>query len=403
MTAAVDLRADFPVLRRTVDAGPLVYLDNAATSLKPRSVIDAMAVYYDSVSANIHRGKHILSEEASEHYEQVRAQIAARLGVPPRNVVFTANTTDGINLVANGLPLTETDLVALPLDAHHSAQLPWRERCRTIWLAASEHATVDEASLHTALRRSPRVVVLTAASNVTGHTADIDRLTALAREAGAWTVVDAAQLAAHRLPRIGDSVDALAFSAHKMLGPTGIGVLYLSDRLIERLTPSRLGGGTVDWADEHEFRLRRAPYRFEPGTPNISGVYGLGAALEYLDAVGEDELAARDESLVGALLAHAAARPYLTVLGGLSARDRLPVLTVTLSGVPDPSTLARALSDSYGVMCRSGYFCAQPYFAAHGQRAGLRIAPYLYNTEAEIEQAFAALDELHPLLAERAR
>ncbi|MEU4927574.1 aminotransferase class V-fold PLP-dependent enzyme [Streptomyces yokosukanensis] len=403
MTAAVDFRADFPVLRRVVDAGPLVYLDNAATSLKPQSVIDAMAGYYDSVSANIHRGKHILSEEASERFEQVRTRIAARLGVPPRNIVFTTNTTDGINLVASGLPLTETDLVAIPLDAHHSAQLPWRERCRTIWLAASPYATVDEESFRAALDRSPRVVVLTAASNVTGHTADLDRLTAQAREAGAWTVVDAAQLAPHRLPRIGESVDALAFSAHKMLGPTGIGVLYLSDRLIEELTPSKLGGGTVDWADEHEFRLRRAPYRFEPGTPNISGVYGLGAALEYLDAIGEAELAARDQDLLTVLLAQAKARPYLTVLGGLSDRDRLPVLTVALRGVPDPSTIARALSDSYGVMCRSGYFCAQPYFAAHGQTAGLRIAPYLYNTEGEIEHTFAALDELHPLLAERAR
>ncbi|GHD97718.1 aminotransferase class V-fold PLP-dependent enzyme [Streptomyces alanosinicus] len=403
MTTAMDLRADFPVLQRTVDAGPLVYLDNAATSLKPRSVIDAMARYYDSVSANIHRGKHILSEEASERYEQVRARIAARLGVPPRNIVFTANATDGINLVATGLALTDSDLVALPLDAHHSAQLPWRERCRTAWLAASEHATVDEEALRSVLDRSPEVVVLTACSNVTGHTADVDRLAALAREAGAWTVVDAAQLAAHGLPQVGESVDALAFSAHKMLGPTGIGVLYLSDRLIEALTPSRLGGGTVDWADEHEFRLRRAPYRFEPGTPNISGVYGLGAALEYLDAIGPAELAARDASLVDALLREAKARPYLTVLGGLSEQNRLPVLTVTLRGVPDPSAVARALSDSYGVMCRSGYFCAQPYFAAHRQSAGLRIAPYLYNTEGEIAHTFAALDELHPLLARGVR
>ncbi|GHI08485.1 hypothetical protein AQI88_04925 [Streptomyces cellostaticus] len=403
MTAAVDLRADFPVLQRMVDAGPLVYLDNAATSLKPQSVIDAMAVYYDSVSANIHRGKHILSEEASERFEQVRVRIAARLGVPSRNVVFTTNTTDGINLVANGLPLAATDLVAIPLDAHHSAQLPWRERCRTVWLAASEYATVDEESFRTVLARSPRVVVLTACSNVTGHTADIDRLTALAREAGAWTVVDAAQLAAHGLPRIGESVDALAFSAHKMLGPTGIGVLYLSDRLIEELAPGRLGGGTVDWADENEFRLRRAPYRFEPGTPNISGVYGLGAAVEYLDGIGQDELATCDQRLLSTLLAQAKARPYLTVLGGLSEKDRLPVLTVTLKGVADPSAIARALSDSYGVMCRSGYFCAQPYFATHGHTAGLRIAPYLYNTEQEIEHAFAALDELHWLLGGGAR
>ncbi|WP_330457182.1 aminotransferase class V-fold PLP-dependent enzyme [Streptomyces sp. NBC_00820] len=403
MTAVVDLRADFPVLGRTLDTGPLVYLDNAATSLKPRSVIDAMAGYYDTVSANIHRGKHILSEEASERYEQVRARIAARLGVAPHNVVFTANTTDGINLVAAGLPLTADDLVALPLDAHHSAQLPWRERCRTMWLDASEHATVDEDSFRAALDRSPRLVVLTACSNITGHTADIDRLTAQAHEAGAWTVVDAAQLAPHRLPRIGDHVDALAFSAHKMLGPTGIGVLCLSDRVIDALSPARLGGGTVDWADAHEFRLRRAPYRFEPGTPNISGVYGLGAALEYLDQVGEAELAASDHRLLTALLAAAEARPYLTVLGGLSDKDRLPVLTVTLRGIPDPSPLARALSDSYGVMCRSGYFCAQPYFAAHQLPAGLRIAPYLYNTEAEIEHTFTALDELHRHLARDTR
>ncbi len=395
----MDLRADFPVLERRIDAGDLVYLDNAATTLKPRSVIEAMCAYYDNVCANIHRGKHILSEEASERYEQVRSAVAAFLGVPPRNVVFTGNTTDGINLVASGLPLGGTDVVAIPLDAHHSAQLPWRRRCRTVWMAASEHGTVDEDAYHATLERSCRVVVLTACSNVTGHTADVPRLAALARDTGAYTVVDAAQLAPHQAPRIDASVDALAFSAHKMLGPTGVGVLYLSDRLIDAINPDRLGGGTVDWADDTGFRLRRAPHRFEPGTPNISGVYGFGAALAYLDRVGEPELARRDRELLTALLAEARARRYLTVLGGLSDRDRMPLLSVTLRGIPEPSAVARALSDSYGVMCRSGHFCAQPYFTAHGHTAALRIAPYLYNTAEEIARAFAALDEVHHLLA----
>ncbi|MFF9207577.1 MULTISPECIES: aminotransferase class V-fold PLP-dependent enzyme [unclassified Streptomyces] len=399
MTALADPRADFPLLQRTVDAGRLVYLDNAATTLKPRSVIDAIAGYYGTVGANIHRGKHILSEEASERYEQVRARIAERLGVPPRNVVFTAGTTEGINLVAAGLPLKETDLVALPVDAHHSAQLPWRGRCRTTWLAAGEDTTVHEESFQAVLESRPRVVVLTAASNVTGHTADVDRLAALAHEAGAWTVVDAAQLVPHRLPRVTAGIDALAFSAHKMLGPTGIGVLCLSDRLIEAITPDRLGGGTVDWVDQAGYRLRRAPYRFEAGTPNISGVYGFGAALEYLDRTGADTVAARDAELLTALLEQVRDRPYLTALGGLGDRGRIPVLTVTLRGVPDPSAIARALSDSYGVMCRSGHFCAQPYFTAHDHTAALRIAPYLYNTREDIEYAFTALDEVHRLLA----
>jgi cysteine desulfurase/selenocysteine lyase len=393
MPTMLDCRAAFPVLQRRVDAGEIIYLDNAATTLKPTPVIDAVINYYTTVSANIHRGKHILSEEASDRYEQVRAQVASFLGTAPRNVVFTANTTDGLNKVASSLPVRETDLVVLPLDSHHSAQLSWRQRSRTAWIEAGEQALVDEDSYRRLLAWEPKVVVLTACSNVTGYYIDVDRLVAMAHQAGAFTVVDAAQLVPHHALRVCPEVDAVAFSAHKMLGPTGIGVLYLSDRLIDAIgVPTMLGGGTVDWVDSEDFRIRRPPYRFEAGTPDIAGVYGFGAALSYLDALGAESIQQHDQELLHTLVTEAAARPHLTVVGGLGEQFRAPIISVLLHGVDEPTTVARCLSDAYGVMCRSGFFCAQPYFERYRHHAAVRLSPYVYNTADEIRQAFTALD-----------
>jgi cysteine desulfurase/selenocysteine lyase len=393
MTTMLGRRADFPVLQRKVDAGEIIYLDNAATTLKPAPVIDAITSYYTNVSANIHRGKHILSEEASDRYEQVRAQVAGFLGAAPKNVVFTANTTDGLNKVAAGLPVRADDLVVLPLDSHHSAQLSWRQRCRIAWIEATEHTLIDEDSYRRLLVHEPKVVVLTACSNVTGKRADVDRLAAMAHQAGAFTVVDAAQLVPHQALRVCPEVDAVAFSAHKMLGPTGIGVLYLSDRLIEAVgVPTALGGGTVDWVDSEEFRIRRAPYRFEAGTPNIGGVYGFGAALSYLDEVGAKAIEQHDLELLRTLLEEAATRPHMTVVGGLGEQSRAPIVSVVLDRIDEPTAVAQCLSDAYGVMCRSGFFCAQPFFERYGHHAAVRISPYIYNTTDEVRQAFAALD-----------
>jgi cysteine desulfurase/selenocysteine lyase len=391
-------REDFPVLAREVDGNPVVYLDSAATSLTPRPVVDAIARYYTDVSANIHRGKHMLSEEASEAYEAARQRVARFVGAQANHVVFTANTTHGLNLVAAGLELSRDDVVLVSADAHHSLQLPLRARASVQWIPHDASGAVDLGVYADLLRSGPRVVALTHCSNVTGGYVPLAEMAEMARIVGALTIVDGAQSVPHRaveLYRMG--IDALAFSAHKMLGPTGIGVLALSPRVADALRPALLGGGAVDWVDAVEFVLRRTPYRFEAGTPHIAGAYGLHAAVEYLERLGMAAVAAHDASMARLLSAEAAARDYVRVLG--TGEERSGIVSFTLRGIADLGPIARALSDSYGVMCRTGHLCAQPYVDSHAGKQVLRMSTYVYSRGADVVAAFAALDELYPMFA----
>jgi cysteine desulfurase/selenocysteine lyase len=393
--------ADFPVLSRDVDGSPVVYLDSAATSLTPRSVVDAVAGYYTGVSANIHRGKHMLSEEASEEYEAARARVARFVGAQANHVVFTANTTHALHLVAAGLPLRPDDTVLVSADAHHSLQLPLRQRAAVRWIPYDATGAVDREAYADLLRGQPRLVALTQCSNVTGGYAPVAELAELARAAGAMTIVDGAQSVPHRavdLHRLG--ADALAFSAHKLLGPTGIGVLALSPRLAEQLSPVLPGGGTVDWVDEAGWVPRRVPYRFEAGTPHIAGAYGLRAAVDYLERLGMAEVAAHDESLGRLLRAEAARRDFVRVLG--AGREGGGIVSFTLRGVTDLGPVARALSDSYGVMCRTGHLCSQPFVQGRAGGQVLRMSTYVYTSGADVATAFEALDELYSMFG-RAR
>jgi len=398
MTISDTLRADFPMLGREVDGMPLTYLDNAATTLKPRAVIAAVTRYYTEIGANIHRGKHILSDEASDGYEAARSRVAAFVGARSDEVVFTAGTTMGLNLVAAGLDLAPGALAVVSPDAHHSLLLPLRERCRVEWLPSTPGGTVDLAGYAALLERRPAVVALTHCSNVTGRYTPVAELAAMAHEHGALVVVDAAQSVPHRRLRMADlGADAVAFSAHKMLGPTGIGVLVLGPAMADRLRPTLTGGGTVDWVDRTSSVPRRAPYRFEAGTPHIAGAFGLLAAVDYLDRLGSASVAAHDALLADVLATEVAKRDYLTEVAAGPA-DRSAIISFAVRGAPDLTEFARALSDSYGVMCRSGHLCAQPFVDAAAGGQVLRMSAYLYNTADEIRAAFAALDELHPVL-----
>lgn len=398
-TSALAARADFPVLAREVDGVPLVYLDSAATSLKPRAVIEEMVRYYSEVGANIHRGKHMLSEEASDTYERARQRLAEFVGARADSVVFTAGTTASVNLVAAGLDLDRDDLVLVSADAHHSQQLPWRERARVRFIPTLRDGTPDLDGYAALLAEAPAVVALTHCSNVTGYYTPVAEMTAMARERGSVVVLDGAQSVPHRpvdLTALG--VDALAFSAHKMLGPTGIGALALTPELAARLRPTVVGGGVVDWVDTEGIRLRRAPHRFEAGTPHIAGAYGFAAAVDYLRRLGTDRVAEHDRDLGALLHALAAERDTLTVLGPAGG-DRGGILSVAVRGCPDLGDLARILSDSFGVMCRTGHHCAQPFVDSFGVGQVLRISGHVYTTAEEVHAAFTALDRVIPLVS----
>lgn len=399
MIAAVpSIKSDFPVANRVVGGAPLVYLDSAATSLKPRAVIDAMVHYYSEVGANIHRGKHMLSEIASVHFEKTRIKVARFLGCAAPEVIFVQNTTHALNIVAYGLNLQREDRVVIQGDSHHSALLPWRQ------FATVDHVKITPAGMpdldhyEELLRTRPRVVVLTHCSNITGLYAPVAEMARLAKNAGARVVVDGAQSIPHRPFRFHESdVDFLAFSSHKMLGPTGIGVLCGRIELLRELRPMFHGGGMVDWVEYDVERMRELPHGLEAGTPDIAAVYGLGAAIAYLESLGWDFLAAHDRGLSAMMRTEAARRDGLTFVAGDAKADSSAILSLSIAG-SSMSAVATALSDSHSIMCRSGHLCCQPFVDACFGGEVLRASAYVYTSEDDITRFFEALDEVRTYL-----
>ncbi|MFQ3244138.1 MAG: cysteine desulfurase/selenocysteine lyase [Arenicella sp.] len=389
---------DFPVLSRQIDGQKISYLDNAATSLKPRSVIDAMTNYYSQNGSNIHRGKYYLSEEASHSYERVRYAIAQYLGAFGNEIVFTKNTTEALNLVAYGLDLKPDDLVIGFLDSHHAQILPWRRFANLELVELDGEGGIDLDHYHDLLRLKPKVVVLTHCSNVTGTVAPIEHMARAAKEAcDAIVVVDAAQSIPHPHLRIDVSkldVDFLAFSGHKMMGPTGVGCLYGKSSMLDQLRPLMVGGGMVDWVDQQGSQQRKIPHRFEAGTPPIASTLGLGEALSYLLGFSKEDSLEHSNALTESIIKGALERDYLQLLGTKESADRCAIGSLSIRGCDNLSDIARALSDSYGIMCRTGHMCAQPVVDNQMNGEVLRISAYIYNTTSEIDEFYKALDEL---------
>jgi len=387
---------DFPALLRNVDGRTPIYLDNAATTLKPSVVIEAITQYYTLNGANIHRGKHRLSEEASDAYEAARVRVADYLCAFANEIVFVKNTTEALNLVAQGLGLNTKDLVVGCLDSHHSQILPWR-RVATLQLSQTDdQGRIDLDHFRTLLRLRPKVVTLTHCSNVTGVIHPIvEMVREVRRTCDAVVVLDAAQSLPHARLDVGKlDVDFVAFSAHKMLGPTGVGCLYGRSAQLEKLAALAVGGGTVDWVEVDDHMERRIPHRLEAGTPPIASVIGFGAAIRYLEALDGPLRARHDRELTRALVEGALVRPYLRLIGPINFEDRYPIATLRLGRDALAGEVAQLLSDSYGIMCRSGYLCAQPLVHALAGGDVLRVSAYLYNDVTEIESLYQALDEL---------
>ncbi|MBK7861032.1 MAG: aminotransferase class V-fold PLP-dependent enzyme [Archangiaceae bacterium] len=388
------VRADFPLLERTLDGRPVVYLDSAATSLKPRAVVDAEVEYLTRFTANVHRGKHALSEEASALFEAARRRVARFLNAAPDEVVFVANTTAGLNLVAAGLDLGRDDRVVCAVGDHHSNLVPWLHRAQVTVLDADPREPLDPARVAAVLDQvRPRVLALGHASNVTGVVHPVAKLAALARERGIITVLDAAQSAPH-LPLDVQQLgcDFVCFSAHKLLGPTGVGVLWGRLERLEALTPQVVGGGTVEQVSERGFTFKRLPYRLEGGTPNISGVLGFAAALDWLERLGFDAVVAHERALADQLQRELEGLRGVEVLMA-TGPERLALASIApRTATVSPDHLATILSDGSQVMVRSGFHCARPALARLGAAHGaLRVSAYLYNTAEELTRFSAAL------------
>lgn len=390
---------DFPGLSKELDGEPVTYLDNASTTLKPLAMVEALQEYYLGVSSNIHRGKHFAIEEVSNRYEQTRYKVAELIACHGNEVVFVRNTTEGVNLVASGLDFASEDHVVIFSDAHHSNMLPWLGKGTVHHVRFSDSGAIDWDHYESLLKLSPKVVAMTSCSNVTGVHIPLQQAVSMAKQAGALVVVDAAQTVPHRRINVTElGIDFMTFSAHKMLGPTGMGVLYGKQEYLNQLRPSILGGGVVDWVEVGDYRLRKIPHRFEAGTPHIAGAYGLGAAIDYLSQLGFDKLHEDDQAMGQFMLNEASQRDYLRVVNPDPQADRGGVISVSVVGQENLDDFARILSDSYGIMCRNGHLCAQPYIDAVGSGQVLRASAYFYTSKDDVRKFFNALDEIADML-----
>jgi len=401
-TIDFDVRRHFPLLERRIDGRPIIYLDSAATGLKPRAVLDAEAAYSRQYSANVHRGKHALSEEASEAYEGGRRRIAMRLGVQPRHVIFVRGATEGLNMVARGLRLERGDTVLLPIGEHHSNIVPWMREASVHWLEAHPCEPLDvEAVIRAIEATRPRVLSFAHASSVTGAIHPVREICAAARERGVLTCIDASQSAPHlRIDVAEIGCDFLTFSGHKCLGPTGIGVLTGTQSALAGLDPLLLGGGCIDRVTETGFTLKELPYRLEAGTPNISGAIGLAAALDFLHDIGFDTIGRHQGDLADALADALPRRNGLVLMSAASPRLALGSLGIVSNRVK-PDDVAVALSMSYGIMVRSGFHCAHPLFDRFGHANGaLRASASIYNTAEEVHYFGEALGRILRLFGE---
>ena len=388
------IRKDFPILSRQVRPGvPLVYLDSTATAQKPSAVIEAMDRFYRSSNANIHRGIHTLAEEATSAYEEARRAVADFIHAPAaRQVVFTRNATESINLVAYSwgrANLNSNDLVILTEMEHHSNLVPWQilaaERSvRLEFIPVTQDGLLDLQAYHRLLDQAPKLVAFTHMSNVLGTFNPAGDIIRSAHQAGAVTLVDAAQSVPH-LPVNVQALDAdfLVFSAHKMLGPTGIGVLYGRTELLESMPVFMGGGDMIKTVKLRSFTPNELPHKFEAGTPAVAEAVGFKAALDYLNQVGMDAVAAHEQEIIAYALERLEEIPGVRLFGP-TADKKGGVATFTLEGV-HPHDVAQIL-DRDGVAVRAGHHCAQPLHEKFGIPASTRASFYLYNTRQEVDK-----------------
>lgn len=402
------IRKDFPALRREVFGKPIVYLDNCATTLKPEIVIIAIASYYENYCANIYRGAYLTSVEATSAWEFSREKIAGFIGARPEELIFVRNATEGLNLVAQSLSrhLGPGDEVVTTLIEHHSNMLPWWEMSRVrgfkLKLAkVTREGTIDYEDLKEKVTGRTRVVAVSHVSNVTGAITDLRLVRDLARDVDAVFVVDGAQSAPHipiDVKKI--DADAFAFSGHKMMGPTGIGGLYLSPELKENLPRFLVGGETIEHvhydprSERLEIEWKAAPEVYEAGTPHIAGAIGLAAAVDYIEKLGgPEEIRRHEEYLVRVALRELSAIPGVEVYGP-PPKERGGVVPFNVQRYRDNPHEVSLRLDRYGICTRSGHHCAEPLHEALGVPGTVRASFYIYNTREEIEYLAQAVEEI---------
>ncbi|MDI6847584.1 MAG: cysteine desulfurase [Candidatus Bathyarchaeia archaeon] len=402
------IREYFPILKRKINNHPLIYFDNAATTQKPRQVIKAIKEFYEKCNANVHRAIHTLSQEASELYENAHEEVAKFINANGmEEIIFVRGTTEAINLVAYAWGLRNLkgeDEVLVTLMEHHSNIVPWEMLSKingfqVKYVGVKNDGTLNYEAFENAISEKTRMVCLSHVSNVTGVINDVKKVAKIAHEYGALVLVDGAQSVPHLLVSVKDlDIDFLAFSGHKMLGPTGIGVLYGKREILEEMEPFHGGGETIREVTFNTVTKRCSiswndlPWKFEAGTPNISGGVGLMAAVRYLKDVGMENVKAHEETLTEYVMRRMQELEKVKIYGPKDASVKCGIIPFSVDGLSSHD-IALFL-DSYGIMIRSGFHCAQPLHEKFNLKSSARASFYIYNTREEIDRFVEVLKEI---------
>ena len=405
------IRQDFPILKRKINNSPLIYFDNAATSQKPSQVVNAITNFYENHNANVHRAVHTLSLEATDFFEKSREKIAKFINAKDSSeVIFVRGTTEAINLVAYSWGLSNLgkgDEVLVSLMEHHSNIVPWEITAKlrgfTIKYAkVNVDGTLDYEDFESKFSSKTKIACLSHVSNVTGVINDVKRTAKVAHDNGALMLVDGAQSVPHMTVDVQDlNMDFLAFSGHKMLGPTGIGVLYAKKELLERMPPFQGGGEMIKevayaQGKDCSIILNEPPWKFEAGTPNICGAVGLAEAVKYLEAIGMDNVLSHERDLTKYAVEHMQECSKCTIYGSCDISKKCGIIPFSVKGLSSHDVAL--ICDNYGIMIRSGFHCAQPL---HQQvlklQSSARASFYIYNTQDEIARFIEVLREFEQL------
>lgn len=394
---------DFPILSTKINNNPIIYFDNAATTQKPQAVLDALMNFYTQSNANVHRGVYTLAENATRAYEDARAAVAQWINAEPSEIVFTRSTTESINLVASTwghCVVEEEDSIVISELEHHSNMVPWqllayKNDAHLKYIPVREDGTLDISKLTKLITKHTKIVAISHVSNALGVHNPIQDIIERAHAVGAYVLIDAAQSIAHQPIDVKKmDCDFLAFSGHKILGPTGIGVLYIKKELGELMPPYQLGGGMVQEVDFQETSWRPAPHKFEAGTPAIAQAVGLAAAINYLqNNIDWAKLRAHEAALCTRAIEGLSAIKGVRLLGPLDQLKKVGhMVTFTVDGV-HPHDVAAYL-DQFGICVRAGHHCAQPLAKKLGIDASVRVSFYCYNAMQEVEKFLEAMEKL---------
>lgn len=396
-----ELRNDFPIFKKKINGKDLVYLDNASTTQKPYSVINSITDFYSNYNSNIHRAVYQLAEEATELYEQSRKKIANFINVRPEEIIFTRNTTESINLIAHSWArsnLKKDDVISITEIEHHSNIVPWQILCQEIrtrldYVGIDESGFLDvEYLIELISSRKIKLVSISHMSNVLGTIVPIERIIKTAHQNDIPVIVDGAQSVPH-MPVDAKNLDCdfLVFSAHKMLGPTGVGVLYAKKEFLEKMKPFMGGGDMIKEVFKFHTNYNEVPYKFEAGTPNIADVVGFGAAVDYLEKIGMENIRKHEIYLTEYALELMQSLKYITIYGPMDSKFRGGVISFNIADI-HPHDLATIMND-HGIAIRSGHHCAQVLMQRLDVPATSRASFYIYNTKEEIDKFVNAIKE----------